>query len=323
MNADDVLIGIDGGGTNTRVLVCDLKGNVLSYCEKGAASIRKDVLATQNVHAAIAEALKLANKEGRQVIGTAAGIAGFDTESDLEWVAPLTEIPGLSGPKWHVNDAVVAHYGALLAKPGIVVISGTGSIIVAIAEDGRFSRNYDFHHYAASAARFIAYDAVYEILAGQTDQTDEALIQSMLQHWHVQSIAEFSKLARGGFTEDRQERDKIFGQFAPAITQAAEQGSSVAVTVCDRAVNQIKVGIELLAASFAGETVEITFIGSVVNSPYFSKSLRLLLSEGRNKSYTLVEPELPPVAGAVLYAMNRLKLPITQDILHNLQSYRY
>nr|WP_090981056.1 BadF/BadG/BcrA/BcrD ATPase family protein [Paenibacillus sp. CF384] len=319
MAANDILIGIDGGGTNTRVLVCDLMGNVLAYCEKGAASLHKDALAVQNVHNAITEALALANKERHQVAGTAAGIAGYDAASDLEWVIPLTDIPGLSGPRWHVNDAVVAHYGALLAKPGIVVIAGTGSIIVAITEDGRFIRNYDFHHYAASAARFLAYDAAYEMLAGHTDESDEELMKSMLQHWHVQSAAEFSELARSGFIDDRQERDKKFGQFAPTITEAAEQGSSLAIRVCDRAMNQIKVGIELLAASFSSDTVEVTLIGSVANSPYFSHTLSGMLLNGSNRRYHLVEPTLPPVAGAVLYAMNQLQIPITPDIIHNLQ----
>ncbi|QHW30909.1 ATPase [Paenibacillus rhizovicinus] len=320
MVTDEVVIGIDGGGTHTRVLVCDLNGNALAYCEKGGASIYKDRSAVNNVHTAIHEALEAADKQAHQVVGLAAGIAGYDEPSDLDWIAPLTDLPGLSCPKWHVNDAVVAHSGALLAKPGIIVISGTGSIIVGITEDGRFMRNYDFHHYAASAARFIAYDAAYEVLAGHVNLTDEALIQSMLEHWNVASISEFAKLARSGFEADEQERNKTFGTFAPLLTAAAEQGSSVAVSVCDRAIHQIKVGIELLAAAFASETVEVAFIGSVANSPYFIKRLSEQLRCGANKQYTIVEPKLPPAAGAVLYAMNQLNKPITDDVWRRIQN---
>jgi glucosamine kinase len=318
--SDDVLIGVDGGGTHTRVLVCDLNGKVLSYCEKGAASIYKDASASQNVQAAISEALELANKERHQVIGVTAGIAGYASKADLEWIIPLTDMPGLTSPKWHVNDAVVAHYGALLAKPGIVVISGTGSIIVAITESGQYLRNYDFRHYAANAARFIAYDAAYEVLAGHTNHTDEKLIKSMLEHWSVHSPSEFYKLASEGFGEDRQARDKKFGQFAPMITEAAGQGSSVAIRVCDRAMSQIKVGIELLAASFSSDTVNVTFIGSVVNSSYFLDSLSHMLINGSNKKYSLIKPKLPPVAGAILYTMDQLNKPITEEVLHHLRS---
>src|SRR5947209_5935704 len=153
--SQDIVVGIDGGGTHTRVMVMDFFGNVLSYVEKGSASLHKDLHAKQNVHQALTEALTVAQRDLHQVRGVAAGIAGYDSESDLDWVETLTDMEGLSCPRWHVNDAVVAHYGALMARPGIVAISGTGSIILARTEDGHYLRNYDFRHYAASAARFI------------------------------------------------------------------------------------------------------------------------------------------------------------------------
>ncbi|MFC5528816.1 BadF/BadG/BcrA/BcrD ATPase family protein [Cohnella yongneupensis] len=323
MLSEDVIIGIDGGGTRTRVMVCDLLGNVLAYCEKGSASVYRDRNASHNVQGAIAEALELAGKERHHVRGVGAGIAGYDSESDLEWIVPLTELPGLACPKWHVNDAIVAHYGAHLANPGIIVISGTGSIVVGINENGQYLRNYDFHHYAASAARFIAYDAVFEVLAGNTDETDESLVQSMLRHWGVQSLSDLFELARQGFTEERQQRDKLFGRFAPTVTEAAEHGSSLAIKVCNRAISQIKVGIELLAASFANDTVDVAFIGSVINSAYFARTVSETLLQGNNRRYNVVQPKLPPVAGGVLYAMNRLTLPITDGIVSNIQKSRY
>lgn len=43
----EIVIGIDGGGTHTRVMVVDLAGNVLSYIENGASSIHKDLQARE------------------------------------------------------------------------------------------------------------------------------------------------------------------------------------------------------------------------------------------------------------------------------------
>ncbi|MBB6672018.1 BadF/BadG/BcrA/BcrD ATPase family protein [Cohnella nanjingensis] len=319
MSVNGIVIGVDGGGTHTRVMICDVAGNVLSYAAHGAASVYKDASATQNVRNAMRSALEKAGKTTREVLGVAAGIAGYDSEEDLAWVEPLTDLPGLACPKWHVNDAIVAHYGAFMAQPGIIVISGTGSIIVGIAEDGRPLRNYDFRHYAASAARFIAYDAVYEVLAGNADSTDDGLVQSMLAHWDVRSIAEFYSLARTGFEEDRQERDLRFGRFAPFVTAAADRGSAVAIRVSDRAIAQIRVGIELLAPAFSDDTVPVAFTGSVVASPYFSRSLKERLQAGKRKRFAVVQPRFSPAAGAVLLAMSRLNLPIDEAVISNLQ----
>lgn len=36
MQRTDVVIGIDGGGTHTRVIAADIEGNVLAYCKREA-----------------------------------------------------------------------------------------------------------------------------------------------------------------------------------------------------------------------------------------------------------------------------------------------
>ncbi|XEC94162.1 BadF/BadG/BcrA/BcrD ATPase family protein [Paenibacillus tarimensis] len=322
IESKDIVIGIDGGGTHTRVMVSDLSGNVLAYVEKGAASFHKDIQAKQNVKQAILEALLAAEREIGHVRAIAAGIAGYDSEADLEWVEQLTEIDGLACPRWHVNDAAVAHYGALMAQPGIVVISGTGSIIFGVTEEGRYIRNYDFHHYAASAARFIAYDAAFEALAGFTDETDSGLVHSMLEHWQADSLNQFNAIARSGFARDRRERDRMFGQFAPVITEAAVRGSSLAKRVCDRAIQQIMVGIHLLAASFSGDVVRVAFIGSVAKSEYFNNQLSGQLISGNHKHFQIVQPLFSPVTGAILFAMNRLNINIDEAVVGNLRKHR-
>lgn len=316
--ADEVVIGIDGGGTHTRVMVADLQGNVLAYVEKGASSLHKDANASQNVQQAIQEALLQAGKSAAQVRMLTAGIAGYDSPSDEVWVTSLTAVPGLHCPKEHVNDAVVAHSGALLTEPGIIIISGTGSILYAVTESGQQIRNYDLCHYAASAARFLAYDATFELLAGNIDESDQSLAAAILSFWGQTSVTGLSQLARSGFIEDQRERNRRFAQLAPIITDAALANSRLAQTVCDRAIHQIAVGIEMLAAYFASPEVKLSFIGSVINSAYFHQNLSSNMQKGKNKQYQVVSPVFSPVAGAVLLAFKYLQRPIDTDICSNL-----
>ncbi|NHN30432.1 BadF/BadG/BcrA/BcrD ATPase family protein [Paenibacillus agricola] len=313
-----IVIGIDGGGTHTRVMAADCEGNVLAYIEKGAASFHKDGQAKLNVHHAIQEALQQAGKEISDVVGLVGGIAGYDSEADLGWVQPLTDMEGLTGLNLLVNDAVVGHSGALLSEPGIIVISGTGSIIFAVNEQGRQIRNYDMYQYAASAARFLAYDVTYEVLAGNFDESDQELVQELLQFWGFSSIQELAQFALNGFIADRRERNKRFAELAPAITQAAVYNSRLAQTVCDRAVHQIMVGIEMLASYFSAQEVKVALIGSVANSEYFQQQLALRTKAGNHKSYQLVKPVFSPVAGAVLMALKQISMPITAQLLDNL-----
>ncbi|MDR6879303.1 BadF/BadG/BcrA/BcrD ATPase family protein [Bacillus sp. 3255] len=229
---NEIVVGIDGGGTHTRVMAVDLAGHVLSYIENGASSIHKDLQAKENVQRAIKDALHEAGRSVSHVQALTAGIAGLDSKADLEWVIPLTAIEGLDCLKQHVNDAVVAHSGALLTEPGIIVIAGTGSIIYAANEVGEQIRNYDLHHYAASAARFLAYDATFEILSGNIDDSDHELVSDILQFWDLSTVKELSQLARQGFIADQRERNRKFAQIAPLITEAAMHNSKLAARIC-------------------------------------------------------------------------------------------
>ena len=57
-----IIMGIDGGGTYTRVLIQDSSGNTLSHIKhQGGASYHKNPNAINDVHTAILKAVKEAN----------------------------------------------------------------------------------------------------------------------------------------------------------------------------------------------------------------------------------------------------------------------
>lgn len=314
-----VLLGLDGGGTYTRIAITDMDGNLLSYVEKkGASSLHKDLQAAQNVHNAVYESVDKAGCSLGDIVGIAAGVAGLDGDSDLEWARELTHIDGLECVSRHVNDAVVAHVGAFLSKPGIISISGTGSINFGITESGKHIRNYDFHHYNATAARFLSYDIVYRIIAGEADQSDSGLVKQALNHFGVRDLSELVELGLQGFVKDSRARDKQFGDFAPMVTDAAMKGSNLAMEICNQAAADIVTGIKLVGACFDSDTVSVALIGSVANSGYIKAAIDRDLSEKANKRYMLSEPVLPAVLGAIILAMELNGMDMDERILNNL-----
>lgn len=314
------ILGIDGGGTYTRAAITDTEGNLLSYVKwQGGAFIYKDSKAKENVFNAVHEAVKKANCTLGDVIGVTAGIAGYDKESDLEWVSKLTKIDGLNCPQHHVNDAVIAHRGALLLKPGIISISGTGSVIYGITETEKCIRNYDFHHYSNTAARCLSYDSVYKIIAGETDRTDNDFVNTVFNHFEVNDLSALTKLGSEGFINDYAKRDKLFGDLAPAVTAAALSGSHLAEQICDKVASDIVTGIRLIGACFESESVSAALIGGVANSPVIKNGVKKILNtESNNKNYLLVEPALPAVLGAVIMEMQKNDITLNDQILNNL-----
>ncbi|MDF2941794.1 MAG: ATPase BadF/BadG/BcrA/BcrD type [Herbinix sp.] len=317
--SDKVVLGIDGGGTYTRAAITDMDGNLLSYVEwKGGAFIYKDSNAKENVFNAVHVAVKKANCELNNIVSVVAGVAGYDNESDLEWVRELTNIDGLKCASQHVNDAVIAHKGALISKPGIIAISGTGSVIYGITDTEKHIRNYDFHYYADTAARCLSYNSVHKIIAGETDQTDNEFVNKVYKYFSVNDLSDLVKFGSEGFIHDYKQRDKLFGDMASIVTDAALEGSHLAINICSQAASELVTGIRLIGANFKADTIPVALIGSVANSRFIKNTIHNTLSQKNNKKYLMKEPVLPAVLGAIILALQLNKIDINKQILNNL-----
>ena len=99
--------------------------------------------------------------EPADAVGMAAGMAaihrvGSDRGSGVnDWAERYLSLPSLTCPRTIVNDAVTAHRGALLGRPGVIVVAGTGSMILAITEDGRQVESGQLQHYAGGARHLV------------------------------------------------------------------------------------------------------------------------------------------------------------------------
>ena len=312
-------MGIDGGGTHTRVAVADTKGNLLAHVKRqGGAFLYKDANANENVRRAVLAATEKAGCGPGDVMALAAGIAGYDKKKDLRWVRKLTKIEGLRCPIQHVNDAVVAHRGALLFRPGIVAIAGTGSVIAGITEKGKLVRNYDFKHYANNAACSLTYSCVERILAGETDDTD--FMDKLLRYLGAEDADALKALKAKGYGMGYAQMLKLLGDFAPEVTAAALRGSRLAGQVCARAAAETVEGIRLLGGCFVSSPVPVALIGSAANSTFMKNAVgELLRGECR---YALVEPALPPALGAALMAAQLAKIEIEPFQRNLIKSYQ-
>lgn len=302
-------MGIDGGGTYTRVIITNQKGEIKSHIKYNAgASIKKNPNAIHDVQNAICQAIQEANLNKDDISKIVLGIAGYDSEKDLEWVNELTNIEGFTPKIISLNDAKIAHAALLLGQPGIICIAGTGSIVLGLNEQGRYIRNYDFYHNAYGASRLLSYNFMQHVLAKDYDDSDKEIVETFLNYFNANSIKE---LAYQGFEKETSIRDKQFGDFTKNITEAALKGSQLSQLICDQTASNIVLGMRLVASCFESEVINVGLIGSVANCPYIKNKIIELLPT----NFKLVESSFPPEIGAILLGMNE----VNEEILSNLK----
>lgn len=316
-----IIVGLDGGGSHTRAIAVDVTGRVVAYVERGGANPNHNPDAKENVQNAIAAVIAEAGCLPQDVVGLAAGFAGLDRVEDMEWAEQYINQNGLTCPRKAVNDAVIAHIGALRNQRGIIVICGTGSVVFGINEAGEHVRNYEFHHYAATSARHLAYNTMFRVIAGDVSKDDQILIDQILLYWQAEQIMDLAKLAKSGFITDSKERNHRFGGMAPLITEAAQQGMPLACSVCDNAASDISIGIRLIGTSFSAETLPVALIGSVAQSTYIAAGINKELQRETIRRYQVKKPELSPTMGAVLMAMEMADISIDELMINRLKEY--
>jgi N-acetylglucosamine kinase-like BadF-type ATPase len=125
------VIGVDGGGTKTEAVAFDLTGRELARSRGGFANVLVDrYRAIKHIRDAIDGCIRQVKDKCLYLYLGLAGIESGAYRTELEQM--LRE--RFAVPFSIVNDALIAHAGALKGEDGILTISGTGSICYGVKE---------------------------------------------------------------------------------------------------------------------------------------------------------------------------------------------
>jgi len=134
MNTDLFLIGVDGGGTGTRIVLADAQGRELAQATSGPSGLGLGVeRAWQAIAAGCADAFARAGAAfdwSRCVLGC--GLAGVNNR---DWLSAFrAQAPSVAGLAV-ASDAYTTLLGAHGGAYGVIVALGTGSIAAAAERD--------------------------------------------------------------------------------------------------------------------------------------------------------------------------------------------
>lgn len=136
------LLSVDGGGTKTEFCIYDIETEEMKSFVFGGMNYKnlglKEV--EVNLKQSLYEIYDYLDIGPDDIRGTVLGVSGCDTEEDYRIYESMIERVGMDMEKVFLcNDSEMVFLSAA-EKPGICVVSGTGSIAVGFDKEGKSSR---------------------------------------------------------------------------------------------------------------------------------------------------------------------------------------
>lgn len=280
-NPDFSVLAIDGGGTKTLAKVVNINKDVIFTAEAGTSNYhvvgKKEVA---NTLQCIIKKLTLnLNKDDVLFDIGVFAIAGIDTYEDLLNVKEvITETLGNSPVKFNKiileNDALSILQGAIPRHPGVILISGTGSI--AFAHNGKkyYGRSGGWGHRLddEGSGYWIGKEAIKSILKSYDGRGDKTLLSEMVIK-HLQ-IRNYEELFHWVYSNENTAFN--ISELAKIVEEAYRLNDKVSKNILDRAIEELYYLIEAVVkkANILDGKFKLMLMGGVLeNSKYVNDKL--------------------------------------------------
>lgn len=280
------LLSVDGGGTKTEFCISDINGNVIKSFFTGSTNYKS--VGIEETFLNLKKGFELLKMELgislEDIEYSVFGVSGCDSKNDYDKINEQILKLGLNKEKVYLcNDGVLAFY-AQASEPGIVVIAGTGSIVLGIDEDGKIERSggWGYNISDAGSGQWIGNEALKRTLLYCDNCYDYSpLFEQIKKYFNVETFAELPYV----ITEinDYFEIAKVTSIVGKLALEGEEVSREIMRSGAKILANLIKSNYDKL--KFNDKTgINIVFSGGVLKNKFYDETLRGYIKEKLNHS---------------------------------------
>ncbi len=296
------VIGIDAGGTKTVCQLADSQGEIVAEARGPGANLQAsgELQVEKVLHDLMEEAI------GDRPIMPAAiclGIAGVDRPDDADVVRGIMKRIGYKARVLVVNDALVALEAGVPGQPGVVIISGTGSICYGRNARGEAARSGGWGYVLGDegSGYWIGRAALRAVLREADERGPKtALTPLLLEHFDVDRA---QNIIHQVYHTNL--KPAAIGALARSVHAAYLEGDQVAVGILRGAANELEAAAQSVARRLDLLGSPFTFIlsGGIFRAvPWLQEELgRRLPVVARGAVVRVLDKE--PARGAVALAL--------------------
>ena len=313
-----VFIGIDGGGTHSFAVAVDSSGNLLATARAGSLNFFSSGLpaARRNLKMLVRSLERQLPPNiqcKRAVVGCAAlfsGASKTEQEKLCHGILPLARTRV-------VSDCQTACFGATLGEAGVVIISGTGSIVLAQNEAGKCARVGGWGHILGDggSAYWIALESVKAAIAAEEGLGPKTRLSRAIRRWFkVKKLTEIvPPIYRPDFAKEE------LAALAERVGKEVGGRDAVFCDICCRAGRDLA-SQALAAARLArlkARPLPVYLVGGVLAHNTLVRA-KLVAALKKSWPVRIEEPRLSPLSGTAAMALRDAGVETTHRVAANL-----
>lgn len=320
---DGFVLGVDGGGTKTVAAIVNFHGELCGVGQGGPSNyddLGREVV-RENISEAVRQARDMAGLGETPFASAFFGMAGVVTDQDRSAIRQIVSgIPAVDVDRAVIDhDCRIALAGGLIGRPGMVLITGTGTSCFGQNAAGAkwlsggwgylISDEGSGYWLGLQALRLAAMAADGRVEAGRLS----GLVMDYLQ------LAEARELMHRLYVQGLSRRE--IAQIAPMVFDAAQNGDLAALQLIEQGAGDLAVCVEAAARQLAmlSDGCQIVQTGGLVNAgEIYLRPLRSAIMR-KIPDAQFLKPELPPVFGACVLALQKTGILMDDQITQSLR----
>lgn len=301
----DYVIGMDGGGTKTKVFIADRNQNILEEIIGGATNYNgTDKERIDKNMQDIFQTLEERGYKKANCRGICIGTAGISNPIVTEYLNDNIKRFGYTCPVSIVGDHETALVGALLQAEGMILIAGTGSICYGKDEYGKTYRTGGFGYLIddEGSGYAIGRDILSAVVkAYDKREVDTVLRELVYEFLHITSIEE---LIRYVYNPNHSKKD--IAKLSILIDRAYHLKDRAALSIMDKCVTGL---VELTKPILNYMKVDCTIAvaGSVLLNNHEILDRFIARMKVKYPKVSIIKPKRDAAYGAIILAARLLE----------------
>ncbi|SEN81674.1 BadF/BadG/BcrA/BcrD ATPase family protein [Paenibacillus sp. OV219] len=312
MLRQEVFLGIDGGGTHSTAIAVDMEGNVLAkvigesinYYALGMQRARHHL--TQIIEQII-EQIKIDFFDSVYI-----GNSALSQEASPSMIDEFTGGIIKSRSVYMHSDSYIALVAMTIGRPGILIISGTGSMGMAKGYTDELLTIGGWGHLLGDygSAYHIAIQGIQAVVLAEDQMAKATTLQEALKRYYA--VGDLQDLIDKFYNPPVDKH--IIAGFASEVANCAEQGDEVALKLVKQAALDLAAHAIELEKRLNIRGVPIGASGSVFrkNSTIFAEFKSLLKQHCPLSTVQLID--CPPEFGAIYACFHKENIVLTPSI---------